>query len=197
MMLTIISEIVTIISGLTFIGGLYQYFKAKKFEKELSFIEIIDSFNSSVEAVEQKLNIIDGCDDYNVHEEADEILQNQLDELKLKETRSQKSVLYFDVLATLIRYSDSLTMDDIFGDNPYIIGELIELLSTKSKNLLSIYKTDEILKFRKYCIELSNFYLSIHRGDLEEEDFMRYKELNLVILDDMQCCLENYLGENK
>lgn len=196
-MLSILSDIVTVVGGATFVGGLLRYLKTKKFEKELSFIEIIDSFNSSVEAVEQKLNIIDGWDDYSVHEEADEILQNQLDELKLKETRSQKSVLYFDVLATLIRYSDSLTMDDIFGDNPYIIGELIELLSTKSKNLLSIYKTDEILKFRKYCIELSNFYLSIHRGDLEEEDFMRYKELNLVILDDMQCCLENYLGENK
>lgn len=196
-MLSILSDIVTVVGGATFVGGLLRYLKTKKFEKELSFIEIIDSFNSSVEAVEQKLNIIDGWDDYSVHEEADEILQNQLDELKLKETRSQKSVLYFDVLATLIRYSDSLTMYDIFGDNPYIIGELIELLSTKSKNLLSIYKTDEILKFRKYCIELSNFYLSIHRGDLEEEDFMRYKELNLVILDDMQCCLENYLGENK
>lgn len=196
-MLSILSDIVTVVGGATFVGGLLRYLKTKKFEKELSFIEIIDSFNSSVEAVEQKLNIIDGWDDYNVHEEADEILQNQLDELKLKETRSQKSVLYFDVLATLIRYSDSLTMYDIFEDNPYIIGELLELLSTKSKNLLSTYKTDEILKFRKYCIELSNFYLSIHRGDLEEEDFMRYKELNLIILDDMQCCLENYLGENK
>lgn len=196
-MLSILSDIVTVVGGATFVGGLLRYLKTKKFEKELSFIEIIDSFNSSVEAVEQKLNIIDGWDDYNVHEEADEILQNQLDELKLKETRSQKSVLYFDVLATFIRYSDSLTMYDIFEDNPYIIGELLELLSTKSKNLLSTYKTDEILKFRKYCIELSNFYLSIHRGDLEEEDFMRYKELNLIILDDMQCCLENYLGENK
>lgn len=196
-MLSILSDIVTVVGGATFVGGLLRYLKTKKFEKELSFIEIIDSFNSSVETVEQKLNIIDGWDDYNVYEEADEILQNQLDELKLKETRSQKSILYFDVLATLIRYSDSLTMYDIFEGNPYIIGELLELLSTKSKNLLSTYKTDEILKFRKYCIELSNFYLSIHRGDLEEEDFMRYKELNLVILDDMQCCLENYLGENK
>lgn len=88
-----------------------------------------------------------------------------------------------------------MPLHDIFESNPYIVGELVELLVQKSESLLSDYKTEQIVRFRKYCLQLSDDYLSIHRGDLEEEDVMRYKELHLDILEDIKRCLETYLKE--
>ncbi|HEM5491208.1 TPA: hypothetical protein U1617_001780 [Streptococcus suis] len=193
-MLSIASDIVTIIGGLTIVGSLYQYLKAKSFEKEVSFLEIIDSFNSSIEVIEEKLEIIEGWNDYILYEEGPEVFDEQLNQLRMQESRSRKNVFYLDLLKTLINYSGSIPLQDIFKSNPYIVEELVELLVQKSEALLSDYKTEQILRFRKYCLQLSDHYLSIHRGDLEE-DVMRYKELNLDILEDIKRCLETYLKE--
>ncbi|NQN49271.1 hypothetical protein HPA16_02670 [Streptococcus suis] len=194
-MLSIASDIVTIIGGLTIVGSLYQYLKAKSFEKEVSFLEIIDSFNSSIEVIEEKLEIIEGWNDYILYEEGPEVFDEQLNQLRMQESRSRKNVFYLDLLKTLINYSGSIPLQDIFKSNPYIVEELVELLVQKSEALLSDYKTEQILRFRKYCLQLSDHYLSIHRGDLEEEDVMRYKELYLDILEDIKRCLETYLKE--
>ncbi len=194
-MLSIASDIVTIIGGLTIVGSLYQYLKAKSFEKEVSFLEIIDSFNSSIEVMEEKLELIEGGNDYILYEEGPEVFDKQLNQLRMQESRSQKNMLYLDMLKTLINYSGSIPLHDIFESNPYIVEELVELLVQKSEALLSDYKTEQILRFRKYCLQLSDHYLSIHRGDLEEEDVMRYKELHLDILEDIKRCLETYLKE--
>ncbi|MGV3080178.1 hypothetical protein ACEE44_08330 [Streptococcus sp. 32226D021BW] len=194
-MLSIASDIVTIIGGLTIVGSLYQYLKAKSFEKEVSFLEIIDSFNSSIEVIEEKLELIEGWNDYILYEEGPEVFDKQLNQLRMQESRSQKNMLYLDLLKTLFTYSGSMPLHDIFESNPYIVGELVELLVQKSESLLSDYKTEQIVRFRKYCLQLSDDYLSIHRGDLEEEDVMRYKELHLDILEDIKRCLETYLKE--
>ncbi|HFI2471952.1 TPA: hypothetical protein ACGO11_000266 [Streptococcus suis] len=194
-MLSIASDIVTIIGGLTIVGSLYQYLKAKSFEKEVSFLEIIDSFNSSIEVIEEKLELIEGWNDYILYEEGPEVFDQQLNQLRMQESRSQKNMLYLDLLKTLFTYSGSMPLHDIFESNPYIVGELVELLVQKSESLLSDYKTEQIVRFRKYCLQLSDHYLSIHRGDLEEEDVMRYKELHLDILEDIKRCLETYLKE--
>lgn len=194
-MLSIASDIVTIIGGLTIVGSLYQYLKAKSFEKEVSFLEIIDSFNSSIEVMEEKLELIEGWNDYILYEEGPEVFDKQLNQLRMQESRSQKNMLYLDMLKTLINYSGSIPLQDIFESNPYIVEELVELLVQKSEALLSDYKTEQIFRFRKYCLQLSDHYLSIHRGDLEEENIMRYKELHLDILEDIKRCLETYLKE--
>lgn len=194
-MLSIASDIVTIIGGLTIVGSLYQYLKAKSFEKEVSFLEILDSFNSSIEVMEEQLEVLEGWNDYILYEEGPEVFDEQLNQLRMQESRSQKNMLYLDMLKTLITYSGSMPLQDIFESNPYIVEELVELLVQKSEALLSDYKTEQILRFRKYCLQLSDHYLSIHRGDLEEEDVMRYKELYLDILEDIKRCLETYLKE--
>ncbi|HEM5084314.1 TPA: hypothetical protein ACHU97_000946 [Streptococcus suis] len=194
-MLSIASDIVTIIGGLTIVGSLYQYLKAKSFEKEVSFLEIIDSFNSSIEVIEEKLELIEGWNDYILYEEGPEVFDKQLNQLRMQESRSQKNMLYLDMLKTLINYSGSIPLHGIFESNPYIVEELVELLVQKSEALLSDYKTEQIVRFRKYCLQLSDYYLFIHRGDLEEEDVMRYKELYLDILEDIKRCLETYLKE--
>ncbi|HEL1557339.1 hypothetical protein HO913_04055 [Streptococcus suis] len=195
MMLTIISEIVTIISGLTFIGGLYQYFKAKKFKKELSFLEIIDCFNSSIELIEEKLEILEGWNDFTLYDEGQDIFDEQLNQLRMQENRSKKNALYLDILRTLITYSGSIPLHDMFEVYPNFVCDLVELLVQKSKKVQSDYMTDEILRFRKHCLRISDYYLSIHRGDMEEVDILRYKELNLEIIEEIKHCLETYLKE--
>ncbi|HEL1566516.1 hypothetical protein J5581_10055 [Streptococcus suis] len=194
-MLSIASDIVTIIGGLTIVGSLYQYLKAKSFEKEVSFLEIIDSFNSSIEVIEEKLELIEGWNDYILYEEGPEVFDKQLNQLRMQESRSQKNMLYLDLLKTLFTYSGSMPLQDIFESDPYIVGELVELLVQKSEALLSDYKTEQIVRFRKYCLQLSDDYLSIHKGGMEEEDVMRYKELHLDILNDVKSSLEKYVKE--
>ncbi|HEM2797639.1 TPA: hypothetical protein U0619_001382 [Streptococcus suis] len=194
-MLSIASDIVTIIGGLTIVGSLYQYLKAKNFEKEVSFLEIIDSFNSSIEVMEEKLEVLEGWNDYPLSEDGQAVFDEQLNQLRRQESRSQKNMLYLDLLKTLIAYSGSMPLHDIFENNPYIVGELVKLLVQKSEALLSDYQTEQIVRFRKYCLQLSDDYLSIHRGGLEEEDVMRYKELNLDILNDVKSSLEKYVKE--